>query len=40
MTNTLVPGRWVIGGATNNGGNLLRWLGRVMGPDLADRTTS
>ena len=32
----LVPGRWVVGGASNNGGNVLRWLGRVMGADLAD----
>ena len=32
----LVPGRWVVGGASNNGGNVLRWLGRVMGIDLAD----
>jgi gluconokinase len=32
----LVPGRWVIGGATNNGGNVLRWLDRVAGADLAD----
>jgi gluconokinase len=32
----LVPGRWVVGGATNNGGNVLRWLGRVAGADLAD----
>ena len=32
----LVPGRWVVGGATNNGGNVLRWLGRVAGADLSD----
>jgi gluconokinase len=32
----LVPGRWVVGGATNNGGNVLRWLGQVIGADLAD----
>jgi gluconokinase len=32
----LVPGRWVVGGATNNGGNVLRWLGRVAGADLVD----
>jgi gluconokinase len=32
----LVPDRWVVGGATNNGGNVLRWLGRVAGADLAD----
>jgi gluconokinase len=32
----LVPGRWVVGGATNNGGNVLRWLARVAGADLAD----
>jgi gluconokinase len=33
----LVPGRWVVGGSTNNGGNVLRWLGRVAGGDLTDR---
>lgn len=32
----LVPGRWVVGGATNNGGNVLRWLHRVVGADLTD----
>jgi gluconokinase len=32
----LVPGRWVVGGATNNGGNVLRWLARVAGADLPD----
>ncbi|HKE97944.1 MAG TPA: gluconokinase [Actinomycetes bacterium] len=32
----LVAGRWVVGGAVNNGGNVLRWLGRVAGGDLAD----
>jgi gluconokinase len=32
----LVPGRWVVGGAINNGGNVLRWLGRVAGADLTD----
>jgi gluconokinase len=32
----LVPGRWVVGGATNNGGNVLRWIGRVAGADLDD----
>jgi gluconokinase len=32
----LAPGRWVVGGAINNGGNVLRWLGRVAGADLAD----
>ena len=35
----LVPDRWVVGGATNNGGNVLRWLGRVIGADLADPDT-
>ncbi|CCH88479.1 Carbohydrate kinase [Modestobacter italicus] len=35
----LVPGRWVVGGATNNGGNMLRWLGRVVGAELADPDT-
>lgn len=32
----LVPGRWVVGGAVNNGGNVLRWLGGVVGGDLSD----
>ena len=32
----LVPGRWVVGGAINNGGNVLRWLCRVIGTDLGD----
>ena len=32
----LVLGRWVVGGAINNGGNVLRWLGRVIGTDLGD----
>jgi gluconokinase len=32
----LVPGRWVVGGAINNGGNVLRWLGDVVGADLAE----
>jgi gluconokinase len=32
----LVPGRWVVGGAINNGGNVLRWLTTVAGTDLAD----
>ena len=32
----LVPGRWVVGGAVNNGGNVLRWLGSVVGADLPD----
>lgn len=32
----LVPGRWVVGGAINNGGNVLRWLGEVVGGDLSD----
>ena len=35
----LVPGRWVVGGAINNGGNVLRWLARVIGTDLADPDT-
>jgi gluconokinase len=26
----------MIGGAINNGGNVLRWLGRVPGADLPD----
>lgn len=32
----LVPGRWFVGGAINNGGNVLRWLDRVVGADLSD----
>lgn len=32
----LVPGRWFVGGATNHGGNVLRWLDRVVGADLSD----
>jgi gluconokinase len=32
----LVPDRWVVGGAINNGGNVLRWFNHVVGADLAD----
>jgi gluconokinase len=30
----LTPGRWVIGGAINNGGVVLRWAGEALAPDL------
>ena len=30
----LVPGRWVVGGAINNGGVVLRWLRDVLAPEL------
>jgi len=36
----LVPDRWVVGGAVNNGGNVLRWLGSVVGADLPDADSS
>jgi gluconokinase len=26
-----VPGRWIVGGAINNGGSVLEWLGHVLG---------
>jgi gluconokinase len=32
-----VPGRWLIGGAINNGGAVLEWLGRVLGQAEPDR---
>ena len=30
----LLPGRWVVGGAINNGGAVLRWAGEALAPDL------
>jgi gluconokinase len=30
----LTPGRWVVGGAINNGGIVLRWAGEALAPDL------
>jgi gluconokinase len=30
----LVPGRWTVGGAVNNGGVVLRWAGEALAPDL------
>jgi gluconokinase len=30
----LTPGRWVVGGAINNGGIVLRWAGETLAPDL------
>ena len=30
------PGRWVVGGAINNGGVVLRWAGEALAPDLGD----
>jgi gluconokinase len=32
----LVPGRWVTGGAINNGGVVLRWAGEALAPDLGE----
>jgi gluconokinase len=32
----LAPGRWVIGGAINNGGVVLRWAGEALAPDLGE----
>jgi gluconokinase len=32
----LTPGRWVVGGAINNGGVVLRWVGEALAPDLGD----
>jgi gluconokinase len=29
----LAPDRWIIGGAVNNGGNVLEWLGDAVAPD-------
>jgi gluconokinase len=30
----LLPGRWIVGGAINNGGAVLRWAGEALAPDL------
>jgi gluconokinase len=32
----LTPGRWVVGGAINNGGSVLQWTGAALAPDLGD----
>ena len=32
-----VPGRWLVGGAINNGGSVLEWLGRVLREPEPDR---
>ena len=32
----LVPGRWVVGGALNNGGVVLQWTGAALAPDLGE----
>jgi gluconokinase len=32
-----VPGRWLVGGAINNGGSVLEWLGRILGHTEPDR---
>jgi gluconokinase len=32
----LTPGRWVVGGALNNGGVVLRWTGEALAPDLGE----
>jgi gluconokinase len=32
----LAPERWVIGGAINNGGSVLDWIGEALAPELAD----
>ena len=32
----LTPGRWVMGGAINNGGIVLRWAGEALAPDLGE----
>jgi gluconokinase len=31
-----VPGRWVVGGAINNGGVVLEWTGEALAPDLGE----
>ena len=31
-----VPGRWVVGGAINNGGSVLAWAGDALAPDLGE----
>lgn len=32
----LTPGRWVVGGAINNGGIVLRWAGETLAPELGE----
>ncbi len=32
----LTPRRWVVGGAVNNGGSVLRWTGEALAPDLGE----
>ncbi|SDQ65083.1 gluconate kinase, FGGY family [Quadrisphaera sp. DSM 44207] len=32
----LTPGRWVVGGAVNNGGVVLQWAGDALAPDLGE----
>jgi gluconokinase len=32
----LTPSRWVVGGAINNGGVVLRWVGDALAPDLGE----
>jgi gluconokinase len=32
----LTPGRWVVGGAINNGGIVLQWTGDALAPDLGE----
>jgi gluconokinase len=32
----LTPGRWVVGGAINNGGMVLQWAGEALAPDLGE----
>jgi gluconokinase len=32
----LTPGRWVVGGAINNGGAVLQWVGEALAPDLGE----
>jgi gluconokinase len=36
----LIPGRWVLGGAINNGGSVLRWLGGALAPELGEHAES
>ena len=31
-----VPNRWVVGGAINNGGSVLAWIGEALAPDLGE----
>jgi gluconokinase len=34
----LTPGRWVSGGAINNGGSVLQWAGAALAPDLGEHS--